>query len=157
MVVSKFFKSSFLAFVLFFGLSASVFRWSVPDDCYYVNCTTAEFGSGCSIYIPTNYGSYFSVDSTTGDLVNTYSSTVNRYMTVTGRDYNVRFSSFDENQYRPYGSGSYSYQPLHITSIQDTNLNMISSVSLSPLSNSLNGLLILVFSGGILVCLFMKR
>lgn len=159
MVVSKFFKSSFLAFVLFFGLSSSVFRWSVPDDCYYVNCTTAEFGSGCYIYIPTNYGSYFSVDSTTGDLINTYSSSVNAYMTVGGRDYDVRFYPFDENKYRPYGGGPYviEYEPLNITSIQDTNLNMISSVSLSPLSNSLNGLLILVFAGGILICLFMKR
>lgn len=145
----------FIVIFLLVVLPSSVFAYSVPDDCYFIDCQTTELGR-ITIYIPSNMSKYFSDSGSS--FINTYSSTITGYANVSGNEYTFRFQTFQLPEYRYY-SGNYSnYAPLTITEIYSSNLRFLDETDFLkyPQSDMFN--LIFLCIGGFIVCLlFMKK
>ena len=136
-------------------LPSSVFAYSLPDNCFYVDCQTTELGR-ITIYIPSNMSKYFSASGTS--FINTYSSTITGYGIVSGTEYTFRFPTFQLPEYRYY-SGSYSnYATLTITEIYSSNLRFLDETDFLkyPQADMFN-LIFLCIGGFILCLLFMKK
>lgn len=115
--------SSFLLLSVF---TLHSFAWSEPDDSYYIEVQTGQIGVA-TIYIPYNYGSYFSTSNGGSSIVNVYSSQITGYMIDnSGTLYNVRFPSFDVPNYRRADISTGNYVNLSITRIIDSNLPFLS-------------------------------
>lgn len=133
------------------------------------NVLTSPVSGGCfmevsssighlKIYVPSDFQrgsfSYFDGDNVTG----IRSSTINGYAFKGSTLYQVRFPPFSDPEYRLYDSG-YSYSDFSISSVNDTNIQILTSDSDLPLypSSQMLQLLILAFLGVMLVWLFMRR
>ena len=110
------------------------------------------------IYVPADYQrgsfSYFDGDNVCG----IRSSTISGYAFKGSTLYQIRFPSFSDPQYRVYDSG-YSYTDFSITGVKSTNIQILTSdddLPLLPDTGQIQ-LIITLFLGGVLVCLFMKR
>lgn len=110
------------------------------------------------IYVPADYQrgsfSYYDGNSVCG----IRSSTISGYAFKGSTLYQVRFPSFSDPQYRVYDSG-YSYTDFSITGVNSTNIQILTSDNDLPLLPDTGQvqLIIALFLGGCLVCLFMKR
>lgn len=110
------------------------------------------------IYVPADYQrgsfSYFDGDNVCG----IRSSTISGYAFKGSTLYQIRFPSFSAPQYRVYDSG-YSYTDFSITGVKSTNVQILASdddLPLLPDTGQVH-LIIALFLGGCLVCLFMRR
>lgn len=123
----------------------------------YMQVRTKQLGE-LMIYVPVTYQfKSFTFAVGTETPVNITASTITGY-TYSSTDYQIRWSSFGQCQYRPY-SGSYSYTDLDITSVLNTNIVFVEGPDDLPVVPDTSILLvILIFLQGVVVlCLFMRR
>lgn len=122
----------------------------------YMEVSTSQLGD-ILIYVPTSYQYKSFTYNTDGAPVNITSSTITGYY-YGSADYNVRWSSFGQAQYRLV-SGGYSYQDLDITDVLNTNIVFVESIDDLPVVPDTDMLsVILIFLVGVIVlCLFIKR
>lgn len=110
------------------------------------------------IFVPTDYqyGS-FSLDSS-GRLIGVRSSTITGYGYIGSTEYDVRFSSYAIPQYRRSDS-SYTWDYLYINAVEDTNVQILDSLSSLPLKPDTGTLLLVIFAvfGGALIWICIKR
>lgn len=104
----------------------SAFAWVEPDDSYFVTVQTGQVGLA-TIYIPYNYGTYFSTANDGSSLVNVNSSQITCTMVDnSGTVYSVRFPSFDIPNYRRSDISTGNYVNLTINRIVESNLPFLS-------------------------------
>lgn len=123
----------------------------------FFEVSTDELGD-VKIYIPIDYQEGSFAYDNNGNLVNIRSATITGYI-LDGTQYTVRWTSFNTPQYRlvNYTTGV-SYQDLTISSVNDTNIQIVEDDSELPLfpDTRFVQLLILLCLGVIVVCQFMK-
>ena len=109
------------------------------------------------IYVPVNYAKgSFTYDSS-GEPVNITASTISGYFVRNGSLYSVRFASMGGITYRLTDGSGYSWSDLSVTSVDDTNIQILTE---NPPLYDFSELFpyILTFCLGVVVlCLFMKR
>lgn len=122
---------------------------------YFMDVAT-NLGS-VTIYVPVNYAKgSFSYDSR-GVPVNITASTISGYFVRNGSLYSVRFASMGGITYRHSDGSGYSWSDLSVTSVDDTNIQILTE---NPPLYGFSELFpyILTFCLGVVVlCLFMKR
>lgn len=110
------------------------------------------------IFVPTDYqyGS-FSLDDS-GRLIGIRSSTITGYGYIGSTEYDIRFSAYATPQYRLSGS-SVSWQYLYVSSVADTNIEILDSLSSLPLRPDTGTLLLVMIAifGGALIWICIKR
>lgn len=110
------------------------------------------------IYVPADYqrGSFSFFDGS--NVCGIRSGTISGYAFKGSTLYQVRFPAFSDPQYRVYDSG-YSYTDFSITGVNSTNIQILTSDNDLPLLPDTGQvqLIIALFLGGCLVCLFMRR
>lgn len=110
------------------------------------------------IYVPvSNQFKSFTFAANTETPVNITASTISGY-TYSSEDYQIRWTSFGQCQYRPY-SGSYSYTDLDITSVLNTNIVFVTGPEDLPVvpDSSMLQVIIVFLLGVMVLCLFMRR
>lgn len=152
----KYFKTIFLSAALLCCMSLTAFAYEIPPEAYYFDVNTREQGE-VIIYVPYNYGRYFTWSEDTKKLINTNSSTVTCYG-YDGVDWmSVRFPLFDTPQYR-YSDSSYSWDDLTITELYETNVTFLNDTDFTAFtSQTLTNLTLILLAGVIIICLFMRR
>lgn len=149
-------------------VSANQVLMSVPEDnAYppsaplaggvYMQVDTQQLGE-LIIYVPvSNQFKSFTFAANTETPVNITASTISGY-TYSSEDYQIRWTSFGQCQYRPY-SGSYSYTDLDITSVLNTNIVFVTGPEDLPVvpDSSMLQVIIVFLLGVMVLCLFMRR
>lgn len=149
-------------------VSANQVLMSVPEDNVYppsaplaggvyMQVDTQQLGE-LIIYVPvSNQFKSFTFAANTETPVNITASTISGY-TYSSTDYQIRWSSFGQCQYRPY-SGSYSYTDLAITSVLNTNIVFVTGPEDLPVvpDSSMLQVIIVFLLGVVVLCLFMRR
>ena len=149
-------------------VSANQVLMSVPEDnAYppsaplaggvYMQVDTQQLGE-LIIYVPvSNQFKSFTFAANTETPVNITASTISGY-TYSSVDYQIRWTSFGQCQYRPY-SGSYSYTDLDITSVLNTNIVFVTGPEDLPVvpDSSMLQVIIVFLLGVMVLCLFMRR
>ena len=149
-------------------VSANQVLMSVPEDNVYppsaplaggvyMQVDTQQLGE-LIIYVPVSYQfKSFTFAANTETPVNITSSTISGY-TYSSTDYQIRWASFGQCQYRPY-SGSYSYTDLDITSVLNTNIVFVTGPEDLPVvpDSSMLQVIIVFLLGVMVLCLFMRR
>lgn len=149
-------------------VSANQVLMSVPEDnAYppsaplaggvYMHVDTQQLGE-LIIYVPvSNQFKSFTFAANTETPVNITASTISGY-TYSSEDYQIRWTSFGQCQYRPY-SGSYSYTDLDITSVLNTNIVFVTGPEDLPVvpDSSMLQVIIVFLLGVMVLCLFMRR
>lgn len=119
---------------------------------------TSELGE-VKIYVPIDYQEGSFAYDNNGNLVNIRSATITGYI-LDGTQYTVRWTSFNTPQYRlvNYSGVSSAYEDLTITSVIDTNIQIVEDDSEVPLfpDDRYIFLSILAVLGVIMLCQFMK-
>lgn len=122
----------------------------------YITGVTRELGS-ITVYIPVSYRSGYLGLTSSGNLCNVSSSSISGVLYRGSVEYDFRLSSWSEPQYRVQDSGYYQYEDLTFTSITASNAEISDSFPPLVSADSVLSLVPLIFLGGILLCLFMKR
>ena len=113
------------SFILTFCFCINRFAFEEPDNSYYVTVNTSQVGV-IKIFIPYNYGSYFSTSYNGNRLVNCSSSTITcNALDSNNNLYSIRFPSFDSPSYRNTRSADTRYYDLLILGITDTNVPLL--------------------------------
>ena len=124
----------------------------------FFEVSTDELGD-VKIYIPIDYQEGSFAYDNNGNLVNIRSATITGYI-LDGTQYTVRWTSFNTPQYRlvNYSGVGSTYEDLTISSVNDTNIQIVEDDSELPLfpDTRFVQLLILLCLGVIVVCQFMK-
>lgn len=122
----------------------------------YMEVQTSQLGN-IVIFVPTSFQYKSFTYNTDGAPVNITSSTISGYY-YGSTDYNIRWSSFGQAQYRPV-SGSYSYSDLDISDVVNTNIVFVEGLEDLPVVPDSDMLsVIMIFLLGVIVfCLFIKR
>ncbi len=122
----------------------------------YITGVTRELGS-VTVYVPVNYQSGYLGLTSSGNLFNTSSSSISGVLYQGSTEYQFRLSSWSEPQYRLESDWGSSYEDLTFTSITASNAEISDSFPPLVSADSVLSLVPLIFLGGILLCLFMKR
>ena len=122
----------------------------------YITGVTRELGS-ITVYIPVSYRSGYLGLTSSGNLCNVSSSSISGVLYRGSVEYDFRLSSWSEPQYRVQDSGYYQYEDLTFTSITASNAEISDTFPPLVSVDSVLSLVPLIFLGGILLCLFMKR
>lgn len=124
----------------------------------YMELETVELGR-ILVYVPASYQYKSFTKNTAGRPVNITASTITGYCWDT-YDYNVRWSSFGQAQYRRISSGSsYSYADLTVTDVLNTNVVFVEANEDLPVvpDSDILQVVVIFLLGGMLLCLFMRR
>lgn len=123
----------------------------------YMQVDTSELGE-IIIYVPTAYQYKSFTFNSDGRPVNITASTITGYC-WDSNDYNVRWSSFGQAQYRRVSGTVSSYVDLTITNVINTNVVFVESNDDLPVvpDSDILQVVVIFLLGGMLLCLFMKR